>query len=298
MASRRQERRGALAKILGFSAWVVLVALFLLWQATSYAGLMSLVGEWQFNAIGRQYPTFNYVFLVFLLCLPGYLIFLRPRRRGSNELVQAATLRSARALSTILFAAAGGLAAAALVVLIAMLFLPRDSGPRQQINLVRSTAVAPIEGPATITGAVIYERTAGLDENLLLASRNFRFVPVVSPRQSPGELTFFIELAPDDDRARNGGATISGVLQRDGLPGEIVRLFRYAGYQVQEPNWVLFTDPAAMRWPYLTLMAQFVIASLCALGFGLVQRRRVQRIDRDIQRVVQSGTGERAPAGG
>ncbi len=65
--SLRRGRRRAITKTIAFSAWMVVVAIVLLWQTISYRGAMAVVGEWQYNTFGRQYPTFNFVFLVFAM---------------------------------------------------------------------------------------------------------------------------------------------------------------------------------------------------------------------------------------
>lgn len=278
MATRGRSKRWAVGRIAGFSIWLALVAVILLWQAASYRGIMSLVGEWQFNGFGRHYPTFNYVLLVFLLCLPGYLLFLRPRPQEGREGPASLLLRSATALLKALLGVAAGLGAAVLIVLVVMLFLPRESGEVQRIDLSRPALTLPREGPTTITGDIIYERTAGFDEDLLLARRSFRFAPLVGPQDEEGRLRFFVQFAPVDERTRGGTSTVSGVLKRDGLPGEVVRLFRYAGYELDDPHYVLFTESAAMRWPYLTAMAQFAVGALLALLFALLQRRRIRRV--------------------
>ena len=284
MASRTSQRRGAVARTVGFSLWMLFVALFLLWQATSYRGIMSLVGEWQFDVIGRHYPTFNYAVLVFLLCLPGYLLFLRPRKRVDSERPEAAIFRSARTMLRAMIAAAIGLAVAALVTLVVMLMLPGTAGETQLIDLSKPVPAVLAQGPATLRGQIVYERTAGFDEDMLLVRRNFRFAPVVGPQQPPETLRFFVQLPPVTDQTRSGPLAMTGVLKRNGLPGEIIRLFRYAGYQIDDPYYVLYLDPAAMRWPYWTLIAQFVIGAVLALLFGLVQQRRVKVIDRQVNR--------------
>lgn len=289
MASRRRHRRWAVARTTGFSLWLAAVALFLLWQAARYRGIMSLVGEWQFNAFGRHYPTFNYVLLVFLLCLPGYLIFLRPRERAPEERPEAGLLRSATTFLKALLGAALGLGATILLILVAMLFLPRESGEAQSIDLRRPPSVVR-EGPATVSGTIIYERTAGFDEDLLLARRSFRFAPIVGQRDDPDAVRFFVQLPPVDDRTRGGVASMSGVLKRNGLPGEIVRLFRYAGFRVEEPHYVLFAEPSAMRWPYLSAMVQLAIGAALALLIGLLQRRRVHRIDHRVHHPNEAGS--------
>lgn len=278
MVSRKRQRRWAVVKTVGFSVWMAIVALVLLWQTASYRGVMALIGEWQFDAFGRQYPTFNYVLLVFLLCLPGYLLFLKPRKRAVTEQAEAATFRSARTLLKAIIGGALGLGAAAIVVLIVMLFLPSSSGEPQRLDLSHPMISVPREGPTILSGAILYERTAGFDEDLLLTRRTYRFAPIVAARGG-ADVQFFVQLPPVDDRSRAGTTTMAGVLKRDGLPGELVRLFRYAGFEIAEPNYVLFVEPAAMRWPYLMAMLQLAIGALFALVVALLQRRRVRRID-------------------
>lgn len=292
MIRRGRQRRWAVAKMIGFSLWMAIVSLVLLWQQASYNGVMALIGEWQFNAIGRQYPTFNYVLLVFVLCLPGYLLFLRPRRHVTLDSLPAATFRSARTLLRAILATALGLAAAALVIVVAMLFLPPTAGAMQQIDLTRPITSLPAQGPTTLTGAVLYERTAGFDEDLLLARRSFRFAPVVGARDDAGEVQFFVQLAPVTDRAAPVVSNVTGILKRNGLPGELVRLFRYAGFHFAEPHYVLFTEPSAMRWPYIAAMVQLLIGALFTLAIALLQQRRVRRIDHIVHSPNHSKTTE------
>lgn len=276
---RRRTGRRAIGRTLGFSLWLGLVSLFLLWQAAYYRGIMSLVGEWQFNAFGRHYPTFNYVVLVFLLCLPGYLLFLRPRDKAPDERSRTALLRSAQTFLKALVGVAAGLGGVLLLVLLLLLLLPRDSGEVQRIDLGRSGLADVREGPTILAGAIIYERTAGFDEDLLVVRRSFRFAPIIGPQEDGGDLRFFVQFAPVNASTRGGVRQVRGVLRREGLPGEVIRLFRYAGYRIEEPHYVLFTEPAAMRWPYWTAVAQFAVGGLLALLFALLQRRRIRRVD-------------------
>lgn len=288
MVTRKTRRRFRIGKTVGFAVWMAVVTLFLLWQATSYRGVMSLVGEWQFNAFGRQYPTFNYVLLVFLLCVPGYLLFLRRRESGQTGRPQTDTIRSAHALLKVIVGVLAGLGVVTIGVLIMLLMLPRASGDEQQIDLSRPAIAVPREGPTRITGVILYDRTAGFDEDLVLTRRTFRFAPMIGAGQDPQDLRFFVQFPPAfDERTRAGTSTMTGVLRRNGLPGEIDRLFRYAGFRVEEPHYVLFAEPAAMRWPYLMAMVQFAIAALLVLLLALFQRRRVQRFDKSVHRPAQ-----------
>lgn len=282
MSSRSTRRGRAAARVGGFAAWVAIVSLFLLWQAAKYEGVMSLVGEWQFNAFGRHYATFNYLLLVTLLCLPGYLLFLRPRRRGAADRPETVLFGSARTFLKALFGGAAALGTIALLMLVLVLLLPSDKGPLQRIDLTRPALTSPREGLTELSGTIIYDRTAGFDEDLLLARRTFRFAPVVGPRQGTNDLQFFIQFPPTDTRVGANTVTTTGVLKRNGLPGEIVRLFRYAGYHVDAPHYVLFAEPSAMRWPYLTTAVQLLIGGALVLVLALLQRRRVQSIDQRV----------------
>lgn len=279
LTTRTRRRRLANAKTTLLAVWIAAVGLFLLWEAAQYQGVMALISEWQFNAYGRQYPTFNYVALVFLLALPGYLLF---RRRSTSD--DAAILRSARTLVKALLGAALGLGIAALVILVVMLFLPRSAGPAQRIDVSAPGFALPREGPTRMTGIVVYERTAGFDRDLLLTRRTFRFAPVVGNGERARDLRFFVQFSPVDAQTRQGSIVLTGVLKRNGLPGEITRLFRYAGYDVAEPHFVLFQEASAMRWPYLITALQLAIAGLLALGAGLLQRRRARTLDAERQR--------------
>ncbi len=280
MSKRRPHRRRSFAKTVAFSIWMAAVALYLLWEATHYRGVMSLLGEWQFNALGRHYPTFNYILLVALLWLPGYLVFLRPRKRDGTERLEAVLLRSSHAFQNALWGSAAGLAVAALVVLVVMLFLPREGPPIQRIDLARPSISLPREGPTLLSGMVVYERTAGFDRDLLLTSRTYRFAPVIGGQESGPDLQYFVQFRPVDAQTRAGTSLMTGVLKRNGLPGEVIRLFRYAGYRLEQPHYVLYEEAAALRWPYLITAIQLAIAALLAVAVALLQLRRVRRADR------------------
>jgi hypothetical protein len=278
MNRTRRRRQMAVAKIAILSAWIALVAVVLLWQATQYTGVMAVLGEWQFNAIGRHYPTFNYAFLVFVLSLPGYILFLRPRRRATTDLPGTGTVRSAILFMRAIFGTAAGLGAACLVVLIATLFLPGDAGPVQRIALNQAIIALPHEGLTQLSGHIIYERTAGFDEELVAVRRSSRYAPMVAPGDTTTDLQFFVQLPPVEGSAREGTSTMTGILKRNGLPGAIVRLYRYAGYDLANPHFVLFADAATMRWPYLITAFQLAFGGLVMAAAGLWQRRRIGRL--------------------
>ena len=73
---------------------------------------------------------------------------------------------------------------------------------------------------------------------------------------------------------------MTGNLRRSGLPGEIIRLYRYAGARVETPYYVLLTDTAAVRWPYLQVAIQTALAAILfflAAGWQWFRLRRMRR---------------------
>lgn len=277
MSQRDRKRRAGVVKASLFGLWMAIVSIVLLWQITNYIGVMAVISEWEYDTLGREYPTFNYVSLLFLLGLPGYLIFTRRRRRGDDPALEKTTAGSTQMFMRGLFGFAIGFGVASLVVLAALFALPSSNGPVQRIALSKVQVALPREGPTELSGAIIYERTAAFDRDLILVRRHSRFAPIVAPDVSPRELRYFVQLPPVDDRTRGGTSVMTGTLKRQGLPGEMVRLFRYAGFQLDDPHFVLFADAWELRWPYVVTAVQLALGSLLGLLGGLWQRRRLAR---------------------
>ncbi len=278
MAGRTISRRRQEIKSIGLSAWALFVALILLWQSVTYRGLIAFIGEWQFDTFGRYYPTLTYVLLVALLTSPALLVFRRPRRRP-EERRHTATLRSALIFQRVMFGAAAFLAATAAISLLAMAFLPNDRGPIQVITLDNPPLTQPREGATTLSGSILYVRTAAFDEDLVVARHNMRFAPMIAPGDDGHDLQYFVELPPvTDAESRRAVVSMTGILKQGGLPGEVIRLYRYAGHRVEKPYYVLFSRRSALWWPHLQVAAQFGLGAVGFLLIALWQRRRKARM--------------------
>lgn len=264
-------------KVLVFSIWVALVALYFLWETAHYRGLVALLGEWQFTNFGRYLPTFTYALVVFVLTVPGMLLFRRPRRSRSGE-ETARVIYSGTVFTRALAGVAGGLAIAAVVALLAMATLPSSQGPVQRVAVQPNNAAVAREGATELRGVVDYERTAAFDADLLASRYSRRFAPVLAPNQTATTLQYFVELPPVDGPYDARMATLTGVMRQGGLPGELIRLYRYAGYEIDRPYFVLFINPDTMRRPYLVAALQLAIGAILAAVLALLQRRRVQRL--------------------
>jgi hypothetical protein len=270
-ARRRRQRARALLAV-----WGALVALFLLWQTLTYRGLMALAAEWQFNTFGRYYPSLSYILLAALIASPVLFLLRGRRREGVDEEDVGLTVPGLAFVRTILGVAAGCFAVC-LVVLIVMATLPGDTGAVERIVLGSPAAAnAPRTGPTILVGSVVRDRTAGLNQELLVARRTMRFAPMLAPGAGREAVRFFVEIGPNEDAAtlRPDGLR-EGVLRKNGLPGELEKLFGYAGYDAARPYYTLYASSAGLTWPYRVAAAQLAIVGLvCLLAAGLLHLRR------------------------
>ncbi len=280
----------------GIIVWTGLVSLFFLWQIVQYQGVMAQFAEWQFYSFGHYYPSVTYLAIVVVLASPGLLLFLRVRHRESEQRLAEATLRSAIIFRRVVLGVAAACLVAAIATLLLLLTLPRAGGTQTRIDLSHPLLTLPHEGATTITGAVLYDRTAAFEEDLVVARRTLRFAPIVSPQSSSLDLQFFVEL-PSEAVAQSGAtSSVSGVLRRNGLPGEIVQLFRYAGYRVEPPQYVVFASEATMRWPYFKVAGELGLVALLFLLVGLFQHRRIKWLDDATRPPVEAPSTDAPPA--
>jgi hypothetical protein len=285
--SRASVQRRRRLKIGGLSLWAVIVTLIMLWQTVSYQGVIAVLAEWQFNIIGRYYPAITYLILVTLLMLPGLLLFKRREVDDRPDRMARAAVRSGHRFFQFLAVVGGALATAALVTLLAMWWLPALSGPLQVIDLSEPVASEPHEGPTVLKGSIAYDRTAAFDENLFVVARNSRFAPMLPPGNATPDYQYFVELPPAaTPELKPARTSMTGNLRRGSLPGEIVRLYRYAGARVETPYYVLLADTAAVRWPYLQVAIQTAVASLLFLLAGVWQWLRLRRMRRNADAIT------------
>lgn len=278
MSGRTGKGRKGTLRIALLAVWIVIVVLVVLWESIHYRGIVAVLGEWQYDTIGVYYPALTCVVLILLLSLPGYALFPRPALRGDSARLGSGLVRSARLLLRTLMAIGGGLALLAAAMIVAMLLLPRGAGPVQKLVLDRPMVALPTEGPTEIDGAILYERTAAYNTSQLITRRNARYAPIVVPGVQDRDLRFFVELPPVDSVTRRGTVSITGILKRNALPGEIADLYRYAGYRVEQPLFVLYPDAASLRRPYLVVAAQLAIAALLVFALAALQWRRLRRL--------------------
>ena len=276
---RRRARRRRRRIEWALTAWLVVVTLYFLWEAATYHGLYALLAEWQFDTFGRYLPILTLALPILVFGSPA-LLMLRSRRRDDMA-ASPATRRQAVALGSgfrrVLFVTASVLGVAALATFVWALFLPTMATPTRNIVLGTPASVAPAEGPAFVKGQILYKRTAAFNQNLLFMQRGVRFAPIVVPGQSVPSIQYFVELPPSTStNPQVPSATRAGVLMRSHLPGSIVQLYRYAGYHISKPYYLLYASEQTMRWPYYVTGAQLALAALIVLIAALLQHRHVR----------------------
>jgi hypothetical protein len=264
----------------GVAAWSVLVGLVLLWQAVTYRGLVAFAAEWQLNEFGNYYPILTFLALIILFVSPS-LLLLRTRDSSSRHRESTSQLRRAEAFarrySRVMFGVAAICGCASAISLGLMALLPGASGAPQRISVSDAVPAQPREGLTELAGKILYNRTSAFEEDLWIAHRSTRFAPIVEEGADESDIRYFVELPATDRAVPNAGpAARWGILKEGGLPGELARLYRYAGFRIRPSHYVLFASAATMRWPYLVAAVEFLIAGLFALTAGafLSFRRR------------------------
>jgi hypothetical protein len=271
---RSSDRRRQAGIILAI-AWIVLVTIFLWLQATRYAGLPSILAEWEFDRFGESYPMINYILLVALFSSPALLLL--PRRRRRSEITpQRGLVRlvaRGRGVLRLLVGLIAGVVLAVLVLVVEITGLPSAYGTPKRIDVAAVGDGYVPEGPTVLVGNLRPDRTALYDQNLLLARRHYRFVPMQPASRGDATLRFFVAI-DDTGGAASLAAAPVGILRRASLPGEVARLYRDAGYAVSSSNYVLYPNRSSMYWPFVTPLAQLAVALLVlAIAASLIQRQ-------------------------
>ncbi|MEG3123335.1 hypothetical protein U1738_05355 [Sphingomonas sp. GB1N7] len=267
--------------------WIAIAALFVLWQTMTYRGLSSLAAEWQFNEFGFYHPALTFLVLVLILCSPLLLLRLVARRRRRREPVepvsplQRAIRVTSRLLATLIGAAVAALLAAIFIAAFT-LFLPRDNGPPHHISASDDLTV-PALGPAEIRGRVLYDSTAVFNEDFRIGHSDTRFAPMVGETRDRTAIRYFVELPAYALPDRQDLISVHrGVLREGGLPGELINLYRYAGFRIEPRYYVLYASGSSMRRSYLVTAGELVVLALFIALVGALyfyRRRRLQRLE-------------------
>lgn len=297
--------------------WVFVVVLYFSWESATYRGLFAMIAEWEFDRLGQDLPTFNFVLLTMLCSWPALSILRRRRAReymeqeedqdvlfahgGQTEEALARAYReqeqrrettlalyAARDYTHYLFGFTAALWLAALASLLWTLTLPNSMENPRNYTPDSLHSQKPTEGAAQFNGTLRYGRIASFGRGILFARRTSLYAPLFPPQGTDGRIRYFVEFLPAERPDIRSGSIIShrqGVLVRSDLPGALIRLYRYLGYQPTPDYYVLYVSLLTMRWPYYIVAAQFLLGGLGFFGSALWQRRHLRKLQREVVRL-------------
>jgi len=306
--------------------WLALVGYYFLREALSYRGFVADLAEYQFTHFDRYWPTFTFLALTALCTAPFFAVLwiIRARQKSSEHYgparVDDQRIMLGRVGRLQNFFAGVSIGCLICVGLIAFqaLTLPSDKfGPRS-IVIGSPDALGPADGRAVLTGTVDVGETAQFNEDLIVVKRTFYFAPIRSGPNDTSPLKYFVQVRrvdpkgqgrfnpivfpQGDDKVRawrfhvKGIAFrpyMDGVLQRGALPGEIANLYRYAGYDVDRDNYVLFSSNEPIRWRLQMLAGEFLIASILSALVALLFTRRRRKIHKIVQAQEEAAAAPR-----
>ncbi|GEM_PF-1085087 len=299
--------------------WLVLVGYYFLRQALDYRGIVAMLAEYQFLHFDRYWPTFTFLTLTVLCTTPlvALLWIVRQRQKRSEKLAAARIddhrimLGRLNRLQNFFAGIGAGCLICVGVILFQTLDLPPDDLTPRSIVIGSPDAIAPADGRAVLTGAVDIGETAQFNENLLLVKRTLYFAPIRSGPDDKAPLRYFVEVRRDDKtgrfhpimfpegddlvyawrfRVRDLAFTpyLDGMLRRHALPGEIIRLYRHAGYEVAPDTYVLFRSNEPIRWRHQMLAGEFLIVAVLAGLLALFFRRRRRVVRRLVRQEAEA----------
>jgi hypothetical protein len=280
---RRRAERFVLAGIF------VIIASIILWQAVDYWGLVGWLAELQFALLKTYYPPVTFLILLALICSPlaVYRVITRMRsdkksRSPETRRWRAAT-RAARLMRLFAWLAAG-CALTAIVGLVMISDLPRDDGVVNHILVGSPAAASPALGKTELEGDIGSKATAALYAQVPKLATATYFAPVFAARTSGPSVQYFVEMHRVSNTKAEFEATRVGVLARNALPGEIMAVYRGAGYVVQKPYYVLYASAQSMRMPYYIFALEFGAAAMLFVVFSFIQRWHRNAIRRALAR--------------
>ena len=282
--------------LLSTAFWAIVCLLAFTWWASRYSSLVEWLGEWQFTHLGEYYPSLTVVLCVALLATPVLAIVLlrrRERRRRAERVApivgaeRAEIAINAAERGRIFFLAVTGVALlCALWALLSLLSLPPSEGPLVTIDRANAETVRP--GPARFAATRSLGPVALLRENVGFVQRVMYVAPVTLGSDTSGSVRFFTEVDRLAAPTPRFSSIRKGVLEANGLPGELINLYRGAGVQAADRPYLLVADAARLRWRPLVLAAQLALLAIVAAIAALLLRRQARRLRRRIDRAERT----------
>ncbi|MXP44606.1 hypothetical protein [Allopontixanthobacter sediminis] len=269
-------------------AWIVLCALYFLWEAVSYRGFFGRLAELQLGYFGAYAPLLTFLFLFCLAALPAWLVLrvLRKRENAEQSIEQNRLnpIKRAKTLRAVLYGF--GMAACLVIagfVIFTLFMLPGTTGARQTIAASDFGVVSVEEGPARIVGGEVGE-IIFFGQDWFLGDDRMAFAPYRAAGQGKSARVF-VQLDATDRNELIGltqKPAWSGLLVEGGLPGTARALFNSIGVGIGDPYYTLYIDKNSLEIRYWLQAIQWAILAAFLLIFGKVQSRRIRRMEAEL----------------
>ncbi|GAA0861788.1 hypothetical protein GCM10009115_05810 [Sphingopyxis soli] len=277
---------------LAIRAWIALCGLYFLWEGATYRGFFARLAEWQIGHFGAYAPLLTFLFLFLLAVFPAWLILRILRKRDPEPEVEPTLevqIKRAKTLRAIFYSFAVVAFGVILGFIAYILFaLPGTDGRPQTIAASDAGSVAIVEGPARLVGGEL-GTIVFFGQDWYIADDRMAFSPY-RPAGS-GAATFFVQLEAKS-RKRLAETTQrpswSGILVEGGLPGPIRVLFNALGVGISDPYYTLYRDEYSLKVRYWLQVIQWTILSIFLLLFGVLQSRRVKRLEKEAEEAKET----------
>ena len=283
MDVRRTSRRDRLWIWLA-RLWIGAIIVFSVWETINYTGAVAFFAEWQYDKLGSFYPAITCLLMILFLSLP-LLLIARWRQKYSKGQAnpESAPLSADRMAASRwrngFIVAALITACAILVIGIFTFFLPDDSEPVRLLTVTEATTPSML-GATELHGKVLYDKIAVFNEDTLLSHSRDRFAPVVAEGANQANFRYFVELPSDSQGRRAHDNAYRGVLRRGGLPGDLEKIYKYAGYKISDDYYTLFSSRSSMQREYLMYMTELTVLLIFFVVMQFIFQRRIQKIEK------------------
>lgn len=258
------------------------IAGYLLFQSVFYRGLVRSLGEWQFAHLGGFFPAITSAILYLLFSLPLLALFLllerQHRRLERDRSVLVRSVEGVARLRRVLTVLSMTMLLGSMACIGLTPFLPDGGGRSHTIVVGAPAAFVPAEGRSRLVGQTDVDQVARFSRRALFLRQDMLVAPVRAAGDRTGTVRFFVEIAPGADADELGRLPSEGVLRRNGLPGEVVMLYRSAGVPVAGEHYLLYGSARAVRWPYYQLALQLGLAALLLGVARWLEDRRYRRL--------------------
>lgn len=283
--------------------WFLAAAAYGTWEYVGFSGLYRWLAELQLGMFGRYYGSWTLIVSIFLLGLPGLATLSaleREKRRRQafeeahgvpqptlEELQAEASARARRHNRVMLWIAPVCFLVAGIAYWLGQQQALPAGAPVVQVDLAALGTSEPPSGRVMLIGQVLAAPGVTTSSEMLRRIEENYYAPIVA-RDDTGRREDFrfyvrrsvVRSAGDPRLAQVFYGNPTGILIRNGLPGDARALFERKQIEVTEPHWVLSSPTVRTDTYYVVAMVSglvgtvLILAAFAAWGGQRIRERR------------------------